>query len=458
MHRRVALASTVLIIAGAVLGGAVVAAAPAWADPTPVPSGPGPVAAVVAPDGSKVYVVNRSAGTVSVLTSAGAIVSTIPVGVNPFGIAVSHDGAHVYVTTDTPAQVADIDTKTDTVVRNIAAGFGFPSALAVSPDDSTLYVSNVTARFAAVDLADPSLTRYTELQTASRGIALSSDGTTAYVALPGVNAITRIDTATMTEVLPRIAVGAEPWSVTINEKRDEIYVANGDSASVSVIPLGGTAVTETIPVASGPRNVRISPDGDRVYVAGLDAAGMTVINRATGSVDPVPGGATSEGLTVGPAGNRVFLTDAANGGQLLLYSRAAFTGPTDATVPEGASVTFSSTVVNEADGLQWQTSTDGGVTWTDVPGATSSDYTFTPALGQSGSLFRLLVSSIVFSDTPSPVARLTVTPTPIPPTPTPAPGGGLAATGADILPTLLAALLLVSAGTGALLLRPRRRS
>ena len=50
------------------------------------------------PDGSKVYVTNNGANTVSVINTATNTVSaTITVGIRPLGVSVSPDGSKVYV-------------------------------------------------------------------------------------------------------------------------------------------------------------------------------------------------------------------------------------------------------------------------------------------------------------------------------------------------------------------------
>ncbi|MFA5452116.1 MAG: hypothetical protein WC248_00880, partial [Candidatus Methanomethylophilaceae archaeon] len=53
----------------------------------------------VNPAGTKVYVTNKGAGTVSVIdTSSNTVSATVTVGANPFGAAVNPAGTKVYVT------------------------------------------------------------------------------------------------------------------------------------------------------------------------------------------------------------------------------------------------------------------------------------------------------------------------------------------------------------------------
>jgi hypothetical protein len=82
--------------------------------------------------------------------------------------------------------------------------------------------------------------------------------------------------------------------------------------------------------------------------------------------------------------------------------------PTDQSVCLGAPVSFSATATGSpAPTIQWQVSTDAGVTFNDVPGATTNPYVFTPTLSESGYKYRAVFTNIAGTDTSS-AATLTV--------------------------------------------------
>jgi YVTN family beta-propeller protein len=106
--------------------------------------GQGPGGIVAGRDGAFVYVVNLSytAGTVSVIETDGSTVTdTIPVGRLAVGTAISPDGSTLYVTNLADDTVSVIDTVTNEVTDTVAVGH-WPTAVAVSPDGSTVYVTN----------------------------------------------------------------------------------------------------------------------------------------------------------------------------------------------------------------------------------------------------------------------------------------------------------------------------
>ena len=82
-----------------------------------------PAGVAITPDGSRLYVANGGANTVSVInTSTNAVIKTITVGSNPKSVAVTPDGARVYVTNQGSNTVSVIDTATNAVVATIAVG------------------------------------------------------------------------------------------------------------------------------------------------------------------------------------------------------------------------------------------------------------------------------------------------------------------------------------------------
>src|SRR5439155_23167228 len=68
-------------------------------------------------------------------------------------------------------------------------------------------------------------------------VALTRDGRTAYVTSWGRNYVTVVDTATK-KATGRVTVGTHPSGLVVNPKRDELYVANTEADTISVV---GTA-------------------------------------------------------------------------------------------------------------------------------------------------------------------------------------------------------------------------
>jgi hypothetical protein len=114
--------------------------------------------------------------------------------------------------------------------------------------------------------------------------------------------------------------------------------------------------------------------------------------RATGK-----GGSTS----VGPISVTVLAKDTQSAPLLTLQ-------PATQSILTGTSVTFTSTATGApSPSVHWQVSTTFGASWTNIPGATSTSYTFTTATGESGYDYRAVFTNAVAS-TDSNAATLTV--------------------------------------------------
>jgi hypothetical protein len=91
------------------------------------------------------------------------------------------------------------------------------------------------------------------------------------------------------------------------------------------------------------------------------------------------------------------------------YAPTVTAGPKGTTVNAGQNATFSATANgNPAPAVQWQVSTDGGSTWANISGATSTNYTVSnAAAGQNGYQYRAVFTNSVGTATTT-AATLTV--------------------------------------------------
>ncbi|MDV6278217.1 YncE family protein, partial [Rhodococcus erythropolis] len=126
-------------------------------------------------------------------------------------------------------------------------------------------------------------------------------------ATPAAVVDTVIDTVPIGDAVP---VGASPRGVAITADGTRAYVTNQDAGTVSVIETAtDTVVGEPVPVGAFPTAVAITPDGSRAYVANRNAGTVSVIETATNSVvgEPVPVGAFPTAVAITPDGSRAYV-------------------------------------------------------------------------------------------------------------------------------------------------------
>ena len=149
------------------------------------------------------------------------------------------------------------------------------------------------------------------------GVAVSPDGTRAYVTNDGDGTVSVIDTSTNT-VIDTIPVGSNPRGVAVSPDGTRAYVTNDGDGTVSVIDTSTNTVIDTIPVGSNPRGVAVSPDGTRAYVtngtppnplvAGSGSGQLSVIDTTIGAVTATTDvGAFPSLVAISPSGQSVYV-------------------------------------------------------------------------------------------------------------------------------------------------------
>ena len=204
-------------------------------------------AIAITPDGSTAYVGDINTGDVIPVNLATKTAGTpIPTCTTPHDVAadivISPDGSTAFVACPLGGTVVPINTSANTAGSPISAGEG-PQGLAITPDGTTLYAANFGA-FAVFN----------------GQVMQISDGTT----------VTPIDTATDTAGTP-ITVGTEPSTIAITPDGTTAYVTNEASNTVTPIDIAtnsaGSPITLNATLTGTPGyQIAITPDGTTAYV------------------------------------------------------------------------------------------------------------------------------------------------------------------------------------------------
>ncbi|GHF13772.1 hypothetical protein GCM10011600_13370 [Pseudolysinimonas yzui] len=156
-------------------------------------------------DGSKVWITNYGASSISIVDVATRTVDTTITGLsNPQEIELSPDGA-VFWVVDYGGSVIAFDASTHALLDSIAVG-GQPTTIGLTPDGSRGYVSTYSTSIVELDTSDPTDLAAIDTITTSvitAHVDISPDGATLYAMLydnPGDgDGISRIDLATGTQ-------------------------------------------------------------------------------------------------------------------------------------------------------------------------------------------------------------------------------------------------------------------
>jgi YVTN family beta-propeller protein len=196
--------------------------------------------------------------------------------------------------------------------------------IALSSDDSFLVVANRDADTLTVlgvrdALGADQFEKLAELAVGDepRAVALAPDDSTVFVANTASGTVSVIDLDEL-EVLTEIPVGEEPRALALTPAGSLLFVANHTAESVTVIDTGSLAVTRTIELSGNPAALAVTNDGD-----GDDLDETVFVTQFFAELDPLGPGETfddgKQGIvwsfpTSGGASAKTVLSPLANAG------------------------------------------------------------------------------------------------------------------------------------------------
>ncbi len=259
-------------------------------------------------DGSRIYVVNRPGGALTVIdTATHSVIGSIPVGSDPVTVVASPDGTRLYVGVNPPgisgAAIRVINRTTGGLLGSIALGAPMTLALAMAPDGRRLYATGWTGTadgysIKVVDTALGALVATIPVIKFPFRVAVSPSGGRVFVAhgTTGTGTITAINTAT-NSVITTFPVGVNPRGLAFPPGGDRLFVANnGVPFTVSIVNPVANTVIGSIPGAVHMSDIVFSADGGRAFaphdtgVAIFDAVTSTMAGNIplTAAVDGDP--------------------------------------------------------------------------------------------------------------------------------------------------------------------------
>ncbi len=187
------------------------------------------------------------------------------------------------------------------------------------------------------------------------------------------------------------ATTSSPAAVTVT-----FYGFVGTSPSITTQPTAqtvnaGQSATFTAAASGNPTpsvQWQVSTDDGTTFTNILGATSPTY----TATVEPSESGNQYQAVFTNSVGS-----EASNAVSLTVDSLPSVsTQPTSQTVNQGQPVTFSAAATGTpAPTVQWEVSTDGGTSFTDISGATSTTYTFTTAAGDNGNQYEAAFTNSV---------------------------------------------------------------
>jgi DNA-binding beta-propeller fold protein YncE len=242
-----------------------------------MPSGPDPHEVVASTDGRFAYISNYGGGAYNTITVVDLVgqytTGKIDLGAlgGPHGLM--YVGGKVWFTAEGAKVVGSIDARSQKVDTVIGTGQGRTHMVYVFEDQKRLITSNVSS--ATMTIIDKT--------TGGRG---------------GVD---------WNETTVAVGRGAEGFDVAPGGK--ELWAANAQDGTISILDLAAKKVTETLEANVGSANrLKITPDGKLALVSMLNNPDLAIFDVATRKlVKRIPMGKGAAGIEIVPDGSRAYV-------------------------------------------------------------------------------------------------------------------------------------------------------
>ncbi len=279
-----------------------------------VPVGNDPHEVAVSDDGKTAYISNYGGGRGSAAGSTIAVVDLVaqkalaPIDLGalkaPHGLAFA--GGKLYFTAEGAKVVGRYDPATQKIDWVIGTGQNRTHMVIVSKDLKTVFTSNVSS--ATISIIDQSAQQG---PPPGRGPGGGPGGFARKGGPDGRGG----------PVPPGRGPGAPDWNVTnvavghgsegfdLTPDGKELWVANAQDGTVSIIDVAARKVVQTVPSTGAANRLKITPDGKYVFVSDMSGKELLVIEAATRKeYKRISLPSSSEGLLMTPDGSRAYTT------------------------------------------------------------------------------------------------------------------------------------------------------
>ena len=145
--------------------------------------------------------------------------------------------------------------------------------------------------------------------TSPRALAFDSEGQRVFVANLDSASVSIIELDN-NNMVTNVGVGLSPLALAFDSEGQRVFVANGNSASVSIIELDNNNMVTNVGVGTTPRALAFDSEGQRVFVANSFSNSVSIIELDNNNmVTNVGVGTTPTALAFDSEGQRVFVAN-----------------------------------------------------------------------------------------------------------------------------------------------------
>ncbi|MFQ5671042.1 MAG: cytochrome D1 domain-containing protein [Acidobacteriota bacterium] len=275
-----------------------------------VPTGQGPHEVGVSPDGTRAVVTNygtREApgSTLTVIDIARArVLATIDLDGyhRPHGIQWLADNRRILVTSEESQALLTVDMDTGQVTGKVGTGQDISHMVAVTPEGTRAFVANIgSGSVTAIDLERQAQLANIPTGEGAEGITVTPDGTQVWVTNRAADTVTVIDAASL-KILKVMESKSFPIRVKATADGNHLLVSNARSGELAVFDAHTLEEVRRLPMnlsarategrlfggrfgdSPVPIGILVHPDGRWAYVASTNADVVSIIDLETWTI------------------------------------------------------------------------------------------------------------------------------------------------------------------------------
>lgn len=226
-----------------------------------------------------VAITQQDLNTVTLTDATNSAPRSVQVGADPGDVVFNSTGTKAYVSAFNGGTITIVDVASAAPVATVPIAAN-AYRLAVTPDDSKLFVTSTDGHVYVVDLGTLKVSSLA-LSGHLNGCALDAAGRYLYVTATA-GTVWKIDASTVMVAATLAGVPAAQ-DVAIAPNGSEIYVAN-ESGWVDVLDASTLSPLKRITVVGAPFGLGVTPDGAYVYVTSPLVGTVDIIDVATRAV------------------------------------------------------------------------------------------------------------------------------------------------------------------------------
>jgi DNA-binding beta-propeller fold protein YncE len=167
----------------------------------------------VSRDGARAFTANLEGGGMTAIDRRSGAITNIKTSEGEIGIDVTPDGREVWLANMTTSKITVLDAKTVEVLDTFDAGAERPLRVRMTPDGKRAVMTFGGARKVAVyDVATRKVVQWIEIESGSKVLTISPDGSKAAVSAPHKDAVMILDLVSG-RMLAKIDVAGKPDGV-----------------------------------------------------------------------------------------------------------------------------------------------------------------------------------------------------------------------------------------------------